>query len=72
MWVCVARGPSIATTTEIKEEEDYHWVAVRTTTYYIGTIETDISYIVIDIANISFSYRELRHRPPVSADIDIE
>ena len=33
-WVCVARGSSITTTTEIKEEEDYHWVAVMTTTYH--------------------------------------
>ena len=35
-WVCVGvcgQRSSITTTTEIKEEEDYHWVAVRTTTY---------------------------------------
>ena len=32
-WVCVAKWPSITTTTEIREEADYHWVAVRATTY---------------------------------------
>ena len=35
-WVCVgvARGSSITTTTEIKEEADYHCMSVRTTTYH--------------------------------------
>ena len=36
-WVCVGvcgQGSFITTTTEIKEEADYHCVSVRTTTYH--------------------------------------